>query len=232
MIKASICRRLFQKTKFFLGERTNYAYNKSDFWDSDLIRSEDKDLYFASYTRYKTIELLAAEVKRRDVQGEVAELGVYKGTTAMALNVLFPSKKIFLFDTFEGFDKKQMLDDVEKGFAEEAYDLTDTSADSVYAKMPYKENCIIKKGLFPNTASDVNEIFSFVSLDTDLYQPILDGLRFFYPKLARGGYIIIHDYNNGMFEGVREAVEEFETEVGKLNIVPVVDLCGSLVVLK
>ena len=230
--KAAICRKVFGKTKFFLGERVDYAYNRADFWESNQIEKEDKDLYFASYARYKTIELLAREVNERNLQGAVAELGVYKGTTSVALNILFPNKKIYLFDTFAGFDKAQMEDDVKKGYAEQAYDLTDTSAESVFAKMPYKDNCIIKKGFFPDTTEGVDERFCFVSLDVDLYQPILDGLRYFYPKLNEGGYIIVHDYNNGMFEGVRNAIREFEREVKGLHIVPVVDLCGSLVISK
>ncbi|MBD5469552.1 MAG: methyltransferase [Lachnospiraceae bacterium] len=232
-IKAGICRRVFGKTKFFLGERVDYAHDKDDFWDSALFQSKDRDVYFASYTRYKTIELLANELKEKKVPGEVAELGVYKGTTSMALNFLFAEKKIYMFDTYEGFDDAQVSMDVERGFSKEKHDLTDTSAEAVYSRMLYKEKCIIKKGFFPSTADGLVEQFCFVSLDTDLYQPILDGLRYFYPRVTKGGYIIVHDYNNGTFKGVKQAVKDFQSEIDEmLHVVPIVDLCGSLVISK
>ena len=30
----------------------------------------------------------------------------------------------------------------------------------------------------------------------DLYKPTLEGLNIFYPKISKGGYLSIHDYNN------------------------------------
>lgn len=234
LFKAKICRKLFHNTKFFLGERVNYSNCKHDFWDVNELDAQHKALYFSSYARYKTIELLSEEVKTHNIAGSVAELGVYKGTTSVALNILFPSKKLFLFDTFEGFDEKQNIDDVSKGLTQGIYDLSDTSEEFVMAQMIYPENCIVRKGLFPDTADGLEEEkFCFVSLDVDLYEPILDGLRYFYPRLEGGGYIVIHDYNNDEFKGVKKAVKDFERETGEiLKAVPITDLCGSVVVCK
>ena len=39
-----------------------------------------------------------------------------------------------------------------------------------------------------------DEKFAFVSLDLDLYKPTFEGLRFFYPKMIKGGCVLIHDY--------------------------------------
>ena len=55
--------------------------------------------------------------------------------------------------------------------------------------MAHPDNCIVKQGFFPETATDVEDTFCFVSIDTDLYEPIYQGLKFFYPKLEKGGYI-------------------------------------------
>ncbi|MDR1267790.1 MAG: TylF/MycF family methyltransferase [Holosporales bacterium] len=52
------------------------------------------------------------------------------------------------------------------------------------------EKLVFRKGYFPDTAaSDADEKFAFVSLDTDLYQPIHAGLEFFYPRLHEGGHL-------------------------------------------
>lgn len=42
----------------------------------------------------------------------MAELGVYKGKFAVEINKLFPYKKLYLFDTFEGFFSQDI--DIEK----------------------------------------------------------------------------------------------------------------------
>jgi O-methyltransferase len=47
--------------------------------------------------------------------------------------------------------------------------------------MKYKENCIVRKGYFPETAEDLEDEFVFVSIDADLYEPIYNGLCYFYP---------------------------------------------------
>ena len=56
----------------------------------------------------------------------------------------------------------------------------------------------------------------------DLYEPTLKGLEFFYPKLVKGGVILVHDYFKGFlphplgeFLGIRKAVSEF---AAKFNV--------------
>lgn len=73
--------------------------------------------------------------------------------------------------------------------------------------------------------------FAFVSLDPDLYVPVYEGLRTFYPLLNSGGMILIHDYNSMQFPGVKKAVERF-CEEQKIYIVPLMDLHGSAVIIK
>jgi O-methyltransferase len=40
------------------------------------------------------------------------------------------------------------------------------------------------------------ELFAFVSLDFDKYEPTLAGLEFFYPRVAPGGFVFVHDYTS------------------------------------
>ena len=97
--------------------------------------------------------------------------------------------------------------------------------------MPYPAKCKIVKGFFPESAAGVNDDFVFVSLDADLYEPIYQGLRFFYPKLVKGGYIFIHDFNNDHYKGSRKAVEQF-CEENEINYLPIPDSGGSAIVMK
>jgi len=182
------------------------------------------------YIRYSTLELSAHEIIDNKIEGNVAELGVYKGTFASKINQLFPDRKLYLFDTFEGFDNVDV--DKEKKIGEYTHrDFSDTSVLNVLDRMKYKDKCIIKKGFFPDTAKDIDDIFCFVSLDVDLYQPSYEGLKFFYPRLSRGGYIFVHDFNNSNYKGVRKAVQKFCAEE-KIPYIPMTDTTGTVVIAK
>ena len=157
------------------------------------------------YCRLGMLYLLMQEVKNRKVAGELAELGVYKGDFSKYLNREFSDKKLYLFDTFDGFPQDHLFENVTKGYSS-AEDIvnssfSDTSVKTVMDKMLYPEQVVICKGVFPNTipknSGDIR--YAIVSLDCDLYSPILEGLRYFYPRLSSGGYIMIHDYNNIKF---------------------------------
>lgn len=184
------------------------------------------------YVRHSTLELLSKVIEKKGICGNVAELGVYKGDFAKYINALFPKRTLYLFDTFEGFDKKDIDFDNAYGFSKNINDqFKDTSVNDVLSKMPYPKNCIVKKGYFPETAVDVEDTFCFVSIDTDLYTPIYEGLRYFYPRLSNGGYILIHDYFNSHYRGVSEAVEQF-CETNGIWFVPVSDEYGSVIITK
>ena len=75
------------------------------------------------------------------------------------------------------------------------------------------------------------ERFAMVSLDTDLYQPTLEGLSYFYPRLSPGGYMILDDYNSPQFPGVGRAVQEFCDREG-VSVIPLCDLHGTAVLAK
>ncbi|MEC0183485.1 TylF/MycF/NovP-related O-methyltransferase [Paenibacillus peoriae] len=202
----------------------------------DLLIEKGKIIdYYMSLkfdTRLALLRQIADEINECGVRGSVAELGVFKGEFSKYINRVFPDRQLYLFDTFSGFDQKDIDNENKGDFSNSvAGEFCNSDVDLVLNKMMYKENCIVKKGYFPESAIDVNETFAFVSLDVDLYQPILEGLKFFYPKMSEGGYIIIHDYNSTRFHGVKQAVREYCREHG-VKYTPISDLCGSVAIMK
>ncbi len=167
----------------------------------------------------------------KNVKGAVAELGVYKGKFARYINQYFPDRKLYLFDTFKGFNETDVKSEVQNIYSSGAQDFSNTSINQVLGRMPFPGQCIIKEGYFPDTASGLNEEFVFVNIDADLYDPIYKGLQYFYPRLQKGGYLFVHDYNNAAYKGAREAVEKFCAENG-LNKLPLPDSCGTAVLMK
>jgi O-methyltransferase len=183
------------------------------------------------YIRLSTLELVANEINEKGINGAVAELGVYKGKFARYINQYFPDRKLYLFDTFKGFNESDIQSEIKNNFSQGNQDFTNTSVQQVLSIMPFKEKCIIKEGFFPDTAVGLEEEFVFVSIDADLFDPIYNGLQFFYPRLKKGGYIFVHDFNNDGYKGAKQAVEKFCTEnnIGKL---PIPDSCGTAVLIK
>ena len=165
------------------------------------------------------------------VDGAIAELGVYKGEFAAVLNRLFPKRRLYLFDTFSGFDGKDLVTEQACRYSTASVgDFSDTTAAAVLARLPRPQQAVVCQGYFPETANGLEERFALVSLDADLYAPTLAGLEYFLPRLADGGVIIVHDWASQRFQGVARAVADYEKKHGRLFLVPLGDLHGTAVI--
>lgn len=189
--------------------------------------------YKVDYVRVKTFELLVEEIRKNKIQGNVAELGVFKGEFAEFINGAFPDRNLYLFDTFEGFNEDELIKGA-KGEVQNAFRdiFKETSIDIVNNRMRYKDKVKIKKGYFPQSLNGLEDIFAFVSLDCDWEESLYQGILYFYPRLSKGGYIMIHDYNNAL-ECADKAIKRYENEIGELlPKVPICDTQGSIILTK
>lgn len=181
--------------------------------------------------RVRWLRAYAKFVYERNIYGEIAECGVNRGEFSHFMNKYFYDRKLYLFDTFCGFSDTDL--NIEKGIDNEQFVNGDFNTNKVFKNtsekivlnhMVNKNNCILKKGYFPDTARGLNERFCFVNLDMDLYQPMYEGLKFFYNKMEKGGVILLHDYYNPHLPGVKKAVHDFENQIDEdLNIFPIGD---------
>lgn len=187
--------------------------------------------------RVGVLKTCAEEIFRKKIAGNVAELGVYRGDFSYHINKIFHDRFIYLFDTFTGFDeidinkertvlKKNVVD---TGIVDNPFQ--DTSIDLVLNRMENKEKCIIKKGYFPESLDGLEDTFCFVSIDADLYLPILAGLTYFYPRMEEGGYIFIHDFDGFLYPGAKKAVQEY-CDRNNIAIVHLNDRGGTVVIVK
>lgn len=183
------------------------------------------------YIRLSSLELIADEIYSNNVSGSVCELGVYQGDFAKYINLAFKDRKLYLFDTFKGFDSKDIQIELKNKYSTVEENFSDTHMDLVLKKMKYPQNCVIKKGYFPESAAKLEDEFAFVNIDVDLYNPTYEGLKYFYPRLSKKGYIFVHDYNNDMYMGVKQAVKQFCKE-NDITFFPLSDCCGSAIIIK
>ena len=177
------------------------------------------------YVRLATLELLCRRMV--EVPGAAAELGVYRGFFARCINLLLPERKLYLFDSFEGFGSEAN--------ASESFQAAhaNTTVEKVLAIMPHRSMVTVKPGFFPESLNGLEETFCLVSLDVDFYQTTLDGLRYFWPRLEEGGYLLLHDWGSPSLPGVAQALKVYEAEIGSsIPGIPLCDVGGTLVLCK
>lgn len=158
----------------------------------------------------------------------VAEAGVFEGDFAKHINACFANRTLHLFDTFEGFDERDIqkegsLSKVKAG------DYDNTSEAIVMKKMINPKMVKIHKGFFPESARGIDDEFCFVNLDMDLYEPTYQGLEFFAPNMVKNGAILVHDYFSTDFYGPNKAVNEFVDKNSKFSIYPIGDGISILI---
>lgn len=140
------------------------------------------------------------------LQGDIAEVGVYRGGSARQLAEAFPNKTIHLFDTFSGMPKSDpSIDSHKEG------DFGNTSLARVQEKLKEYKNIKYWPGFFPTTVLFLGFLkFAFVNIDVDIYRSAKDCLDFFWPRLVKGGIFFIQDdYGFCRCQGVTKVIREF-----------------------
>ena len=187
-----------------------------------------KERLYRDKVRFYSFWLIIERLKNEKIKGAFAEVGVYKGETAAIIHLMDNSRPFYLFDTFEGFSEKDLA--AEKT-PNESVDFSDTSPDAVKQFVDGNENIHIRQGYFPETTSTLpDQVYAFVNVDADLYNPTLAALQYFYPRMAAGGVIMIHDYNHN-WEGARRAVDQFSETIPEVGAT-VADWQGSIMITK
>ena len=147
------------------------------------------------------IESIASAQSRLD--GAMAEVGCYEGGTTRMICEGKGTRPLHVFDTFEGLP--ELTGDERNTHVEHQYTASMEKVRKLLSGFPEVH---LYKGLFPTTAGPIEDLkFSFVHFDGDLYQPTLDSLNFFYPRMLPGGIMLSHDYS--VLAGVRRAFDEF-----------------------
>ena len=218
-----ICYRAWFKrdelAQFQLAERaTGALYPKYKFSEFGRLIVEDADFLawyrtfegdnFHSLDRKYNLRSLLRMV--RDVPGDTAECGAYKGASSFLIcqSIAGTSKRHFVFDSFEGLSAPNTVD----GSYWKRGDLSTTEKE-IRGRLSSFDFVEYMTGWIPTRFAEVvDRRFSFVHVDVDLYQPTLDSVRFFYDRLSPGGMLVCDDYGAIWCPGARQALDEFAAE--------------------
>ena len=182
-------------------------------------------------SRFMALLLNLRQLQKEGIEGDFAELGVWKGNSAALLADFAASsgRRLFLFDTFSGFDRRDLVgvDDTKR------LEFADTSIDYVRQTVGHDAMTTYVQGFFPESVTPevAERSFALVHIDCDLYEPMKAALEFFYPRMPKGGMLILHDYSSGTWEGATKAVDEFYKATGEyISLWP--DKSGTAVIRK
>lgn len=158
---------------------------------------------------YQTYQLSQLTHK---LDGEWAEVGVFKGATAFLLASLIKDlglskkKNIYLFDSFKGLSKPNKLDN-NIFFSQGDYFCSEQQVRNNLKKfnfIKYKNNWI------PYCFENCEQLkFSLVHIDVDLHDPTVKALEFFGPRIVKNGIIIFDDYGLYNAKGTKLAIDKF-----------------------
>jgi O-methyltransferase len=180
---------------------------------------------YIDYHRFGTIAMALRRIETENIQGALAEAGVFQGHASRFIHRLAPERRYYLFDTFDGFDKGDLDPEIS-----EDKRFRNTSVEAVLRFIGDRRNLVVRKGRVPETLAGLeSERFSFVLLDMDLYKPTFSALEFFYSRLSIGGYLMVHDYHNEESNwACRRAVDEFMQNKPE-RIIEIADIWGSII---
>ena len=212
----------------------NYTAVDKNIWESYYLNDPKIQLYyeglkhsknewadnFYKQLRHYSLQELVGYVVQQEIKGDFVECGVWKGHSAYIISSILSKNgfkgALHIFDSFEkGLSKKvekdrNLKNELTESQVQEESNIFSSSEKEVSECLSEFQFVHLYKGWIPSRFNEVEDRqFAFVHIDVDLYEPILDSLNFFFPKLVKGGVIVLDDYGITQFPGAKKAADEF-----------------------
>lgn len=191
-----------------------WEYENAYYWFSDNERLTKIINHYELIKKYKNIK------------GDIFEFGIFKGTSLIRtlhfVKFLKLNKKVYGFDAFGNFPKKNLTINSDKKFSK-THDagspgLSDKTINKILKKKKLLNYKLIKGNVL-NTLKPFlkkyNSRISMLFMDLDVYDPTIFVLNNLYARLNKGGVIICDNFN--IVEGETLAFMEF-VKLNKLKI--------------
>jgi len=153
------------------------------------------------------------------IPGHIIEFGVFKGVSlirfATFLKLIKSNKKIIAFDAFGKHPTTKVLSDHKRrnkllSHGEEG--ISEKQLMKILKHKRLEKNIQLIKGDITKTGPRYLKQhpqlkISLLNLDVDFYEPSISILKNFYPKLSKGGILMLDDY--GIWDGETLATDEY-----------------------
>jgi hypothetical protein len=191
---------------------------------------------------------------RRDVPGDFAECGVWRGGSVLAMirtmqEMGHADRDIYLYDTFEGMTEPSAFDTSAidgsaldawtaarerderpwpEAFGSDAFNEDDVRATVLATGYPPERLHFVRGKVEDTIPGTMPGELALLRLDTDWYESTRHELRHLYPALNPGGVLIIDDY--GHWDGARRAVDEYFAQDAAPLLLNRIDYSGRVAV--
>lgn len=171
----------------------------------------------------------AKYVCENEVDGDFVECGVWRGGNAIIAAEIFrrygSDRKVYLYDTFSGMSEPTQEDrgllDGQSAFVQYKKSDKGTHNEWCYASIDEVRANFVERDLLDsniifiqgdvaqtlNEAKNLPDSISILRLDTDWYESTKIELETLFPRLTRGGCLIVDDY--GFWSGSKKATDEY-----------------------
>ncbi len=185
--------------------------------------------------RLRNLATLTQKVIDDDIPGDFIETGVWRGGCCILMRGILAAnnrhdRKVYVADSFEGLPVPTEGVEADKGDEHHTFMQLQVTQEEVAANFEryglLDETVVFLKGWFKDTlpALEPRARFALLRLDGDMYESTMDGLSALYPKLSRGGYVIIDDY--GCVPGCKQAVHDYRQNHGINDEIVTIDWTG------
>ena len=244
----NLAKKIIKKLGYEIHRVNTYVEFPSHFSKTDIEIIKSVKLFTLSSIerRFALIQAVNYIIKNK-IAGDIVECGVWKGGSIMIivktlLELKSYDKELYLFDTFEGMPKPTEFDVSYKDklaikeFEDQKIDNNssdwlrielDEVKKNVFSTGYNKEKFHFIKGKVEDTIpKNSPETISILRLDTDWYDSTRHELIHLFPRLVRGGVVIIDDY--GFWRGAKKAVDEYFEENNILILLNRIDTTGVI----
>jgi O-methyltransferase len=166
------------------------------------------------------VTVAQAIVERRDLPGDVAEFGVFKGSSAAKLSLACRAagKRLLLFDSFEGLPEPEP-DDVEhqierpRRFARGEYAGSLDEFQAAIRSFGAPDVCDYFVGWFSDSTAGFSTELAVAFVDVDLTASTREAIAAAWPNVVPGGILFVHDATDAKLGSLLDS-EEFWSSVG------------------
>jgi O-methyltransferase len=202
-----------------------------DPWNDGLYRRDaipGRDRQSPAHTMVGVLRLanlcaLTQRVIDSDIPGDLIETGVWRGGCCILMRGVLAAnsvhdRKVYVADSFQGLPPpRPHMFPQDAGVTLHTIPELAVSLDAVKANfLRYDlldDQVVFVQGFFSDTLPSIDaKQFSLIRLDGDMYESTYVALENLYPKLSKGGFVIIDDY--GAIDQCKKAVTDYRNKMG------------------
>ncbi len=187
--------------------------------------------------RLDNVQECVTTVLLEGVPGDLIETGVWRGGTTILMRAVLEAyadieRCVWVADSFEGLpEANAALYPADAGDTHHTWSQLAVSVDEVKANFARYGLLDDRVRFLPGWFKDSLPVapierLAVLRIDGDMYESTIDPLRYLYPKLSEGGFVIVDDYSNPKLLGCKQAVDDYRAEHDITDEITSIDWTG------